>query len=216
MPYSLLASRSKLRFTIANHSQVSTHENFEYIEESRTVDLVCKRLRQLNKILAAEVLTQDLWRHDTFAVFHLTPVFHELFSIVRGSMHDSYQARQKECFRLAAILYMVGFREKFDPEPGSGMLYGTKLLTMLNTPGLTPSWGRSNHLLVWILTVASCSESLFHDLRQHFVARLSESIQVAAIKTSQEFVNLVRGIIWCDEAFGPLLRDLQSQIGIGQ
>ena len=48
------------------------------------------------------------------------------------------------------------------------------------------------------------------------MARLSESIQVAAVKTSQEFVNLVRGIIWCDEAVGPLLRDLQSQIGIGQ
>jgi hypothetical protein len=201
---------------MSDHSQISSQEVFKCVEESVAVNCVCGRLRQLNEIIAAELLAQDLWRDDLFAVFHLTPTFHELFSMVHGSVHDSYQIRQKECFRLAAILYVTNLRAKFDFEPGAGMLYGTKLQAMLDTQDIMPSWDGSSYLLIWILTVASCSECLFDDLRHYFVLRLSESVLSAGISTFQDLVTLVKGVTWSDGAFGLALRALESQIGFRQ
>ncbi|RDW57455.1 hypothetical protein BP6252_13793 [Coleophoma cylindrospora] len=215
-PYSLLAARSQLKFPASDISQLSSNEAFEAVEDSPAVLYVRKMLRNLNAIIDAELLVQDLWSNVLFSVFHLTPILHDIFSMAHGSVHDAILIRQRECFRLAAILYISNIRGRFDFEPGSGMLYGSKLQMMLNSPGMMPSWGRSNVSCIWILTVAACSECLFDDLRNYFLARLLECVRVAGISSFQDFLVTIIEFGWCEGAFGQILYSLGSQMQFDQ
>ncbi|RDW58468.1 hypothetical protein BP5796_12398 [Coleophoma crateriformis] len=215
-PYSLLAARSQLAFSVSDLSQLSSNQAFEAVEASPAVLHVRKMLRSLNEIIDAELLVQDLWSNVLFSVFNLTPLLHNLFSMARGSVHDAILIRQRECLRLAAILYINDIRGRFDFEPGSGMLYGSKLQMMLNSPGMMPSWSRSNVSCIWILTVAACSDCLFDDLRSHFVARLSECVQMAGISSLEDFSATIKEFGWCEGAFGQVLYSLSSQIRFDQ
>lgn len=105
-------------------------------------------------------MTRDLWYDPLFAAYHVSPVLHSFLSIEHGSIFDDLAIRQKECFRLAGILYLCNLRSKFDFEPGAGMLYGTKIQMMLGTPYMLPYWGKANIFLMWIMTVCACSPIL--------------------------------------------------------
>ncbi|KAJ4854164.1 uncharacterized protein T069G_11143 [Trichoderma breve] len=129
-------------------------------------------------------------------------LLHHFLSLPRSSIHDEIHARQRECFRLAGILYLGSLRSKFDFEPGAGMLYGTKLQLVLGSEGMLPKWDTSNIFLIWILTVAACSPILFDDLRMQFAALLSESVRSIGYETPQDYLAAINGFIWCEAAFG--------------
>lgn len=175
-------------------------------------------LRQLNEVIAAELSTRgDLWRDVMFSVFHLSPILHSLLAMSRASVHDHLLIRQRECFRLACIIYVANLRAKFDPEPGVAMLYGSKLKLMIDQQDMKDSWhGSSIPYLLWILTVSACSSScLFDDLRIYFVARLSESLQAARIVSFDGLVTMLNGLLWCEEAFRMELGVLEQQLNLG-
>ena len=180
---------------------------------------MCEMLQQLNRIIAVELLSgRDLWRDVMFSVFHLSPILNSLLSVPRASVHDDVLFRERECYRLACILYVANLRAKFDPEPGVGMLYGSKLKLIIDQQDMVPLWNRSsNSYLLWTLTVAACASScLFDDLRNHFVARLSESLQVAGIVSFDGLVSTLDGITWCEEAYRTELGVLRDQINLSQ
>ncbi|KIX94724.1 uncharacterized protein Z520_09414 [Fonsecaea multimorphosa CBS 102226] len=212
-PYRLLARRSRLDLDMTDVSLLSHGENFDTLEQSEAVRHICQQLRRLNHIMDEECTRRDLWHDSPFAVFHVSPILHDCLSIAHGTLRDEIQLRQRECFRLASILYLCEIRAKFDFEPGAGMLYGTKLQLMMGTEGLLPRWERSNNVfLLWILTVAACSATLFDDLRTQFVSRLAECIHAAGIANVDDFCSIIYDFTWSRGAFGPALSSLAGTI----
>ncbi|EXJ66631.1 uncharacterized protein A1O5_10302 [Cladophialophora psammophila CBS 110553] len=211
-PYHILATRSRLTFDLPDIGQLSHQEVFDNIGGSAAVQHVCRQLRHLSRIMDDECKRRDLWQDSPFAVFHVSPLLHDCLSIAHGTRRDEIQLRQRECFRLASILYLCEIRAKFDFEPGAGMLYGTKLQLMAGTEGLLPRWESSNVVLLWILTVAACSATLFDDLRLQFISLLSEGIRAAGIASFDEFSGIIHGFMWSSSALGPALCALERQI----
>lgn len=194
-------------------ARLSADDVFDSVQGSAAANYICKQLRRLNEIMDAEVETRDDLFYDVlFPVFHVTPILYDVLSIRHGSDEDEIHLRQRECFRLACILYLCNIRSIYDFEPGSAMPYGSKLILLLGTPDLLPRWEKSNVYLLWILTVAASSATLFESLRKHYVAFLSESVRAAGIANFDEFSALIRGFVWSEAAFGEALRALKSQI----
>ena len=203
---------SRLGSNTTDIARLSAMEVFDGLEESGSVQHIYQQLRRLNEIIAEESTTRSLWQDVRFAVFHVTPILHDCLSVARASPGDDIALCQRECFRLASILYLIEVRAKFDFEAGAGMLYGSKLQAMLGRPGLLTAWDRSNHFLLWILTVASCAATLFHDSRAQFVRWLSDSLRATDISSFDKFSTLVNGFVWSETAFGPALLALADQI----
>ncbi|KAL7905383.1 hypothetical protein GGI35DRAFT_460574 [Trichoderma velutinum] len=211
-PIDLLSGQSKLNLTLLDAAQLSSGCVIPTVERCEVASYLCQQLRHLNDIIASETSTRDLWIDPLFHIFHISPVLHHFLSLPRSSMYDEIHARQRECFRLAGILYLGNLRSKFDFEPGAGMLYGTKLQLILGSEGMLPKWDSSNIFLIWILTVAACSPILFDDLRMQFAALLSESVRSIGYATSQDYLAAINGFMWCDPAFGRALNSLSWQI----
>ncbi|OAP64168.1 hypothetical protein AYL99_00140 [Fonsecaea erecta] len=211
-PYHLLATRSRLDFHQTDVNLLSQSETCDSIDQSAAVQHICQRLRQLNQIVDDECTKRELWHDSPFTLFHVSPLLHDCLSISRGTVRDGLQLRQRECFRLASILYLCGIRAKFDFEHGAGMLYGTKLQLMVGTPGMLPRWESSNVFLVWILTVAACSAILFDELRTQFVSMLAECIHAAGIGSFDEYSSMIYDFMWCSGALGPALSSLAGRI----
>jgi hypothetical protein len=214
LPIGLLARESKLELADTQTPSESSHDTVETLGQSYAVHVNLQQLRGLTIILEGKALTRDLWYDPLFAAYHVSPVLHSFLSIEHGSMFDDLAVRQKECFRLAGILYLCNLRSKFDFEPGAGMLYGTKIQMMLGTPYMLPYWGEANIFLMWIMTVCACSPILFEDTRNQFTLLLSECIQAAGITSFADFETSIKGFVWCDAAFGQALHDLESLIQI--
>ncbi|KAL7935579.1 hypothetical protein V8C35DRAFT_278595 [Trichoderma chlorosporum] len=211
-PNDILSTQSKLKLTLFDTTQFSSGCVIPAVEECDVSKYLCEQLRHLSDIIAVETLTQDLWVDPLFPVFHISPLLHYFLCLPRSSIYDDIHARQRECFRLAGILYLGNLRYKFDFEPGAGMLYGTKLLLMLGSEGMLPKWETSNIFLIWILTVAACSPILFDDLRMQFAALLSESARSTGLITSSEYLAAIHEFVWCDSAFGTVLNTVSRQI----
>ncbi|EHK50807.1 hypothetical protein TRIATDRAFT_54642, partial [Trichoderma atroviride IMI 206040] len=211
-PNDILSSQSKLNLMLFDMTQLSSGCVIPTVERCDISKYLCHQLRHLNDIIAAETLTRNLWIDPLFPVYHISPVLHHFLCLPRSSIYEEIHARQRECFRLAGILYLGNLRARFDFEPGAGMLYGTKLLLILGSEGMLPKWETSNKFLIWILTVAACSPILFDDLRIQFAALLSGSAQSTGLTTSQDYLAAIKGFIWCDSAFGATLKSLSSQI----
>ncbi|KAH8821788.1 hypothetical protein F5884DRAFT_894521 [Xylogone sp. PMI_703] len=214
-PYQILSSQSRLN--LLNGEYGLANEISGAIQSNVNIYQTRQNLRELHEIIHAELLTRrDLWQEALFPIYNLLPILYNLLSARRFSIHDEFHLRQEECFRLAAILYINNIRTKFGFEPGGGMLHGSKLQMMLNTDGCMSSWGQSNILLIWILTVAASSPTLFAELRGYFVERLQEHLRASGIEDFETYVNLLREFAWIDEVFGGDLRVLQDQIKLSR
>lgn len=211
-PDDILSTQSKLNLTLLDMAQLSSDCVIPDIERCDISKYLCDQLRHLNDIIAAETLMRNLWIDPLFPVYQISPLLHHFLCLPRSSMYDEIHARQRECFRLAGILYLGNLRSRFDFEAGAGMLYGTKLLLILGSEGMLPKWETSNKFLIWILTVAACSPILFDDLRAQFAALLSGSARSTGLTTSHDYLAAINGFIWCDSAFGATLNSLSRQI----
>ena len=213
-PDQLLASRSHLHFPLPTLIEDPASENTEFTESpivSRTFGL----LRQLNAIFSHELGTRDdFWQDVTFPVYHLAPMMHRLLAIPRASAYDPLFFRQRECFRLACILYITNFQVKFDPDPGIGMLFGSKLKLNLDNEELYCSWGRSNLVFIWILLVGACATCLLPDLQSHFVTLLRRALRESEAGLYERLFDVVNGAPWCKEAFRSEIDVLNSQLNM--
>lgn len=168
---------------------------------------------QLHEIILGELSTRrDFWQDALFPIYHLLPILHKLLSFNRFSIYSELCDRRIECFRLAAILYINNLRARFGFEPGGGMLYGSKLQMMLRSAGMMPTWDHSNIVLIWILTVAASSSTLFAELRAFFTARLKECLQYSRVRNLSDFVAMITEFLWNNTIFGADLRILQDQL----
>jgi hypothetical protein len=183
----------------------------ERLEESVLVIRVCQRIKELHGIMIAELSVRNLWIDVIFPGFHLSPVLHDLLSVPRGTTYDSLKVRMRECFRLAAIIYVTELRGKFGIDTVPGRLYGSKLRVMLNSTNMAIDWDSSNIYLIWILTVGACS-SCVEDQRDWFVGSLSAMAQLTGMTGLHDLEAAVTGFLWCDEALGPPLRCLESRV----
>jgi hypothetical protein len=212
LPLHIIAPKSRLRFETTNVLSLSNEEVFGCLEESPATNYVHQQLGRLNALVDQEASARDLWKDDLFAVYNISPLLHEALSFARGLVRDDLHLRQRECFRLASLLYLCNLRAKFDFEPGVGMLYGTKLLMILESPGMLPRWNRSNIFLLWSLTVAACSETLFDDIRTRFVILIAEIIGPAQMSSFQEYHDLICSFLWSKAAFETELSALEGQV----
>jgi hypothetical protein len=208
-PYRLLATRSKLKFRLTELNRIPSGEN---LEDDVIVLYICDLMRQVSEIITSELEKRNIWREVTFAGFHLSPILHDLLSMPRGTLNDSFSVRQKECFRLAAIIYVTQLRGNFDVDMSHGKHYASKLLAILSSLGMLPTWDPSNVFLIWILTVGACCSCLPEDLRGQFAEILSRAVRHAGMKRFQDLVILVYNFTWCDEALGSSLRSLEDTI----
>jgi hypothetical protein len=164
-----------------------------------------QQLTHLGQIIDAAIVP---WDDPLFPVFHISPLLHDFLSIPRGSVHDSVHIRQRECFRLFGIIYLLSVRSITDFEPGAGMLYGTKLQLLLETPRVFVPEDKSNQILLWGLVVCVCTRVLFDELRSQFLAILSRYLQVAGIESFEELLVVVWELPWCCKVFGDGLHHL--------
>lgn len=210
-PYQILATQSRL--------DLSTREDNHEIEGPGFYQVglniydIRQKLKDLHEIIHSELLVRrDLWQDALFPVYNLLPILHNFLSVPRFSVYDEVHHRQIECFRLAAILYINNIRAKFGFEPGGGMLYGSKLQMMLSTEGFMSSWQKSNVVLIWILTVAGSSLTLFAELRGYFMERLKDYLWFSEITNFEHYTNMLTEFAWSNQIFGGDLRILEDQI----
>ncbi|RFU25199.1 hypothetical protein B7463_g11137, partial [Scytalidium lignicola] len=209
-PYKILSTRSMLDLSTSEDNP--ENENSISAQTSLGIYDIRQKLRDLHEIIHAELLTRrDLWHDALFPIYNLLPILYNLLSARRFSIYDEIHHRQEECFRLAAILYINNIRAKFGFEPGGGMLYGSKLQMMLGTDGFMSSW-QPPHVLIWILTVAASSPTLFAELRSYFVEQLQECLRSSGTADFECFTNMLTKFMWSNEIFGGDLRVLENQI----
>lgn len=172
---------------------------------------ICNGLRQVHEIITAELLTRDLWGDVLFPVFHLSPILYDLLSMPRGTIHENMYVRRRECFRLAAVLYVTELRAKFGVDASPAILYASKLRNMLQAGDMLRPWGPSNVFLLWSLTVAASSTCVLEGLRRGFVHMLSTAAQAAGITRFPELVTLFATFLWCDETMALSVRALETK-----
>lgn len=213
-PHNLLAARSQLSFPLPALDEISAPGVDESAMENPMVTQTCDMLHDVNGIITKKLSTrrEGFWYDVTFALYHLTPVMHSLLAIPRASMHDPLPFRRNECFRLACILYIANLQRKFDPEPGTGMLYGSKLKLMFDKEDIMPSSSSLRTLFLGILTVVACSSCLFTDLKVYLDARLREALHTNEFPPSESLSRILNGEMWCREAFQKEMHTLTSEL----
>lgn len=209
MPYHILAPKSKLALTESDLGRVSLNEDFNSIEESYVVKYCLQQLTHLGQVIDA---TNVPWNDPLFPVFYIFPLLHNFLSISRVSVHEDVQLRQRECFRLFGIIYLLSFRSIIDFEPGAGMLYGTNLRLLLETPGVLEPGDKQNPILLWGLVICVCTRVIFDDLRSHFMALLSRYLQDAGIASFEELLAAIWELPWCRGVFGDALDHLDQSL----
>jgi len=178
------------------------------------VSRICNNIRQLNTIIntGVSVRGEAFWSNILFPGFHLAPILHDILSIHKGRLTDDLWTRQRECFRLAASIYAAELRRFFGMDHIPATIYSAKLQTMLTSPGILPSWGRSNILLLWTLVVGASLPCVPQAMRSDFTDMLLTCVQVAGVSSFQELASLVSSFMWCDAALGPSLSALQYRL----
>lgn len=219
-PYHILRTRTKLTPVFIDVSQLSADEVFENFQHSTSVRYIFDLLRQLTQTVDTESSAQkSFWFDSSFLIYTIHPLLHELLSFPRATRYDSTPLRQRECIRLAAILYVCNIRNRLDPDPGIGMLYGTKLYVMLRSPDMLSSWSDASNCcntstFVWILTVAACSVTLFDDLRGSFKTLLSTTLRSTGIaSTFRAFYTLIHRVLWSTTVLESDLCNLHTEFG---
>ncbi|GAD91485.1 predicted protein [Paecilomyces variotii No. 5] len=208
LPYHILVPKSKLNLLEFDIYRTSLDEDFDSVCESLPVKYCLQQLVRLSQIVGADNATATIWNDPLFPVFHIHPLLQDFLSMTRGSVHDSLQLRQRECFRLAGIIYLLSIRSKIDFEPGAGMLYGTKLRVMLETPGVLPPCSGSVSIIVWALVMSACSPVLFEELRGQYMNMLSTYMQAAGIADFESLLEVIRQFPWCYSVFGDAMSHL--------
>ncbi|KAJ0415224.1 hypothetical protein BJY00DRAFT_317985 [Aspergillus carlsbadensis] len=164
-PFRILAIRSKLNIDVFD--QLSRTANGEYAA-GMTIFQIRDRILELHDIIRSELSTRNLWTDIIFPGFHISPILHALLSQPRATVYDDVDDRLRECFRLAAIIYLTELRGLFGVDTIPGQSYGSKLRLFLQGVDLPVYSEPANFYLVWALTVgASASYADVHGLQNH-------------------------------------------------
>ncbi len=210
-PFGLLSLRSQLQFIpVAMNREPPTQD----LQQDVAVMRVYDALRQVDKIIADEFLSkgEDFWSTILFPGFHFSPILHDLLSMPRGTVHDGIEARRRECFRLAAVLYVTELRGKFGIDTTPAIVYTAKLYAILTSPNMLPAWGTSNVFLLWSLVVAAASPSVPEPFRLEFIVKLLQCLRSAGVRWFYELTALITDFVWSDAAMGRFLSDLERRL----
>ncbi|KAL2802746.1 hypothetical protein BJX63DRAFT_437566 [Aspergillus granulosus] len=151
-PFAILAVRSKL--DTASFNQPSHTASGEYGPRI-TVAQIYDSITELHMVIRLELSMRDLWTDIIFPGFHVSPILHALLSQPRVTIYDTVDDRMKECFRLAAIIYLTELRVLFGIDPIPGQLYGSKLCLLLQQVEPAVYAQATDFYLVWALTVGA-------------------------------------------------------------
>lgn len=213
-PYQCLAAKSQLAFPLpALNVLTEVEENLEDVSKSIITARLQNMLLDVNRAISLQLqTTKDFWHDVMFSVFNLSPIMHSILTMGRSTVNDTTIRKRMECLRVGCMLYIANLRFKFDPDPGVGKMYGLKLKAILDSPFMLPKWSTSNHLLLWVLTVAASSACLDESMKRDFILHLSESLKIGGIVHMCDLLSAIRNFAWCDEAFQEELNTLLIQL----
>lgn len=176
-PYEILSMESKIR--IAPMPTAEHLDDDGLLSQDPSVTHIFEALQQVNSLINAEAyaLGDAFWQTVLFPGFHLAPILYDLLSLPRitHGMASKFSMR-RECFRLAAILYISEVRAKFGMDNIGATSYAQKLLRSLKSPEMLSSWESDNIFLIWSLTIGSVSLCVPEALRLEFMDMLSERL----------------------------------------
>ncbi|KAL3494386.1 hypothetical protein BJX62DRAFT_234263 [Aspergillus germanicus] len=173
-PFTILAVRSKLHTGFLDQPSYTTDGEY-------TAEIPIPQLRdsilELHDIIRSELSMRDLWTDIIFPGFHISPILHALLSQPRATVFDRLDGRLRECFRLAAVIYLTELRGLFGVDTIPGQLYGSKLRLFLQGVDLPVYAEPGNFYLVWALTVGACASCLDQELKDWFTFQLSQALE---------------------------------------
>lgn len=180
------------------------------LEENDAVFELSQALRDLNHIIATELATRDVFKDPLFAAFQICPIIHDLLCMPRGQPTDDLHIRARECFRLAALLYIILVRGKFGVALVEPVSVGSRLIEMLGDVNDFTMLRESTNHLIWVLVVGACSFFLQEDIRLGFVSRLSSALAFLQWTDSARVKEAVVQVAWSEEMFGSSLPELEN------
>ena len=174
------------------------------LHQTATVTRICESLRQANAIINRHVAAEQdgFWRNALFPQFHLAPILHDLLSMPRSSDSGDITVRRKECFRLAAIIYIAGLQARFGVDRFGAATYVDKLELALRCGDLTYSWGVDNPFLRWILVVTATSACIADAMRRELINLLSSHVSTLGLHGTGELAAMFPRSLWCESALG--------------
>ncbi|KAL6887098.1 hypothetical protein GGI43DRAFT_431546 [Trichoderma evansii] len=193
-------------YNSAISSTISYSSGGNILEDSAIMRL-CASIRQANCLIEAGFAAtgEIYWDNALFPGLHVSPILHDLLSLPRALANSDNRFRQRECFRLAAIIYLGEVNKNFGVSQTHAMLYAQKLRMLLTSPGMIPSWGAGTPFLLWTLVVAAASSNLDRSLSLQLRQVLAVCLQHAEIRDPSYLVSLISNFLWCDAVFGTSL-----------
>lgn len=208
-PFDILLERSEL--AIGPLTMPLPPSSEDTLQQGATVARICESLRQVNAIINRHVAAEQdgFWRNALFPQFHLAPILHDLLSMPRSSESGDITVRRKECFRLAAILYIVELQARFGVDRTGAATYVDKLELALRCGDMTYSWGVDNPFLCWILVVTATSACIPDAMRRELTNLLSSHVSAPGLHGIGELAAMFPLSLWCDSALGSFSSILQ-------
>ncbi|KAL2796677.1 hypothetical protein BJX66DRAFT_335661 [Aspergillus keveii] len=161
-PFAVLTARSKLNVRLLDQPNFSTDGDY-------TAGIPIFQFRdsivELHDIIRSELSTRDLWTDIIFPGFHISPILHALLSQPRATVYVAMGDRLRECFRLAAVIYLSELRGLFGVDTIPGQLYGSKLQLLLQGVDLAVYAEPTSFYLVWVLTPSYRRHSVCYKYR---------------------------------------------------
>jgi hypothetical protein len=208
-PFAILTARGKLNVGLLDQPNFSTDGDY-------TAGIPIFQFRdsivELHDIIRSELSMRDLWTDIIFPGFHISPILHALLSQPRATVYDAMGDRLRECFRLAAVIYLSGLRGLFGVDTIPAQLYGSKLQLLLQGVDLAVYAEPTNFYLVWVLTVGASASCLDQELTDWFTAQLSQALGVLQIPTFADYKNIITDFLWSFEALGHSLDSLSEKL----
>jgi hypothetical protein len=204
-PFHILSTYGQLKLAESVIDRSLPCENLHF---DPSVSRILEGLLQMNVLIDSQHAQRgdELWCTTLFPGLNIAPILYDLMSMSRGTAEDAIQARRRECFRLAAIIYVIEIRQKFGLDPTPSLLYLTKLKTLLNSPGVLPTWGVSSGLLLWTLIVGASASCVMVPLRLECTRMLQECFKNAEMSDSYERFASTSNSMWSYAAMGPVLK----------
>ncbi|KAH8805206.1 hypothetical protein F5884DRAFT_859815 [Xylogone sp. PMI_703] len=212
-PINILRAHRKFAFPTCQFD-IATIQN--RLEDNETISQIVQSLEEVDDTIATRVAaSKNIWKEPYTAGFYLAPVLHDLLSIPRCSTADNSNIKMRECFRLAAILYVSQIRQKFSFSVTAAVSYASKLYFLLKEMEDFETWRESSKYLVWILAVGACCTFLPVYLRHNFADRLAVLAEVLGVVEFSDIEELITSMPWCKEVFGSPLEELKAVMSDG-
>jgi hypothetical protein len=154
-------------------------------------------LHALNKAIATELSTRDLWSDPVWPVLYLTPLFHRLLSCFRPELPGD---EVQDACRLAAILHIREIQHMFGINTTPADVYVSKLKSLLTRDGQVNKEG--SDIFSWVLIMGGIGASSMPVERSWFTANAVKIFQERGMRTWSDATSAIPQTLWIQEVFG--------------